>query len=86
MAARDMRQTTLGGVPASDRFPWRVAAGRRGLSTIERKWMLHIPQFHGVAGAYPGLVTAPPPNLSRFSNSFFRPMEVPVQDVMGGRH
>lgn len=48
--------------------------------------MLHIPQFHGVAGAYPGPVTGPPPKLSRFSNSFFRPMEVLLRDVTGGRH
>jgi hypothetical protein len=69
-----------------DRQPRGIASGRLGLSTDERKWMLHIPQFHGVAGAYPGLVTAPPPKLSRFGNSFFRVIEVLAQDVRGGRH
>lgn len=81
-----MRQAKLGGLPTADEFPGRVAAGRRSLSTVERKWMLHIPQFHGVAGAYPGPVTAPPPKLSRFSNSFFRAMEVLAHDGRGGRH
>jgi release factor glutamine methyltransferase len=48
--------------------------------------MLHIPQFHGVAGAYPEPLTAPPSNLSRFSNSFFRAKEVPSREARGGRH
>jgi hypothetical protein len=69
-----------------NRFPRCVASGRRGLSTVEPKWMLHIPQFHGVAGAYPGSVAASPLKLSRFGNSFLRALEVLAPDVTGGRH